>query len=259
MRGPRLTLTVALAALGALPLAAGCRRDEGFVVSAAVSLREPLEELRPSFLRDHRGATLELNLGGSGDLARQIVAGAPADVFIAASDRELDDLDRAGLVLPGTRRVVAANTLVVVVPPGAGPLPARPEELLSLSRVAIGNPRTVPAGEYARQWLAAVGLWDRLAPRLILTEDVRQTLDYVARGEVDAGVVYATDAPRRDVRVALRPDPALHRPIRYPGAVLRASARLALGRAFLDLLAGPAGEAALTRHGFGRPDRRGAP
>jgi molybdate transport system substrate-binding protein len=241
---PRLALAAALC------LAAGCGRGRAVVVSAAVSLKEPLEELGGRFERAGRGR-VELNLGGSGALARQAIAGAPVDVLVTASDRHMDEVERAGLVAAGTRRAIAGNVLVVVTPEGAAPL-TRVEQLgeARIARVAVGNPRTVPAGAYAEQWLRGLGLWDRLAPRLVYTENVRPALEYVARGEADAAIVYTTDARRRPVREAVRAGPGAHDPIRYPAAVLRGAARPAAARAFLDFVAGPDGQAVLARHGF---------
>ncbi|HEY3360121.1 MAG TPA: molybdate ABC transporter substrate-binding protein [Polyangia bacterium] len=248
MPGPRLALCAALC------LAAACGRAPALVVSAAISLKEPLEEVRGQFAAAHPGVTVELNLGGSGDLARQVRGGAPVDVYVAAGARHMDALERDGLVTPGTRRTVAGNVLVVVTRPG-GPALAAPADLAgaAVQRLAIGTPQTVPAGEYAEQWLRGLGLWERVRPRLVYTENARQALDYVARGEVDAAVVYATDVPRAPVREALRAAPGAHRPIEYPAAVVRTSARPGDARAFVDLLAGPAGRAALARHGFAAP------
>jgi molybdate transport system substrate-binding protein len=128
-----------------------------------------------------------------------------------------------------------------------------------VDRVALGNPRTVPAGRYAEACLRGQGLWEGLRDRLVFGENVRQVLDYVAREEVEAGFVYATDIAMRAraVRVALLPPGDGYPPIRYPAAVTAASRRPALGRAFLDLLAGPDGQAAFLRRGF-RP-AAGAP
>jgi len=244
-------LTLLLAVLAA---AAACGRERAITVSAAISLKEPLEEVRARFAADHPGVAVRLNLGGSGELRRQILAGAPADVFVAASEREVDEIERAGLALPGSRRLVATNALVLVTPSDGPPL-VRAADLLgpAVRRIAVGNPRTVPAGEYAAQWLRHEGLWERLGAKLILTENVRQALDYAARGEVDAAVVYATDLRRARVREALRPAPTSHAPIRYPAVALRGATDPALARAFVEQLVSPFGQAALARHGFAAP------
>jgi molybdate transport system substrate-binding protein len=124
-----------------------------------------------------------------------------------------------------------------------------------VSRIAIGSPKTVPAGQYAEESLRALGLWDRLQPKLVFAENVRQALDYVARGEVDAGFVYTTDAATRGqgVKEAFRPPDDSYRPIVYPGAVVAAAKQRALGQAFLDLLGSPQGRTVLSRFGFQPP------
>jgi molybdate transport system substrate-binding protein len=246
-RSGSLALVAVLVFLGA----AACGRERGVTVSAAISLKEPLEEVRAHFAADHAGVAVRLNLGGSGELTRQILAGAPIDVFVSASEAHLDEIERAGLCLPGSRRLIATNLLTLVGPQGGPPL-ARPEDLLgpAVRRIAVGNPRTVPAGEYASQWLRHIGLWDRLGPKLVFTENVRQALDYAARGEVEAAVVYATDVRGGQVRAALQPAPGSHAAIRYSAAALRGAADPALARAFVERLTGTPGQAALARHGF---------
>jgi molybdate transport system substrate-binding protein len=124
-----------------------------------------------------------------------------------------------------------------------------------VGKIAVGNPKSVPAGQYAEESLRALGLWDRLQPKLVFAENVRQVLDYVARGEVDAGFVYTTDAATRaqGVKEAFRPPDDTYRPVIYPGAVVAASKQPALGRAFLDLLESPQGRTVLGRFGFQPP------
>src|SRR5206468_800887 len=137
----------------------------------------------------------------------------------------------------------ARNVLVAIKPADSKIDITRPADLLTaaVSRIAMGNPRTVPAGQYARESLKALGLWDQLQPKLVFAENVRQALDYVARGEVDAGFVYTTDAATRaqGVKEAFRPPEDSYRPVIYPGAVVTAAKQPALARAFLDTLSGP--------------------
>ena len=243
--------------LAVVLLAATGVRAQDMTLSVAVSLKDVTEELGRTFMTAHPGVTLHYNFGASGDLQKQIEAGAPIDVFLSAAPRQVDELEKQGLIVVATRRAFARNLLTVIKPSDSKVDMARAADLLEarVSRVAIGNPRTVPAGQYAEESLRALGLWERLQPKLVFAENVRQVLDYVARGEVEAGFVYTTDAVTRaqGVKETFRPSEDSYRPIVYPGAVVAASKQPALGRAFLDLLSGPQGRAALGRFGFQPP------
>jgi molybdate transport system substrate-binding protein len=247
-----LTVAVALAA-GAVTPAVG----QELTLSVAISMKEAVETLGRSFTARQPGVTLRYNLGASGDLQKQIEAGAPIDVFVSAATRQMDELERKGLILSDTRRAFARNVLVVVKPADSGrDLTAVPDLLdPRVTRVAIGNPKTVPAGQYAKESLRAVGVWDRLGPKLVFGENVRQVLEYVARGEVDAGFVYATDAPAAGprVRAAFRPGEETYPPVVYPVAVVAGSRQVALARAFVELVTGAEGQAVLRRLGYQPP------
>jgi molybdate transport system substrate-binding protein len=229
------------------------------VVSAAISLKDALGEIARAFEAAHPGVIVRLNLGASGDLAQQAEAGAPVDVFLSAATHQLDQLARQGLIRGGTRVVFAANALVVVVPVRARLDLATAAHLLrpEVRRVVIGNPKTVPAGQYAEESLRALGVWEALGERLVLAENVRQALEYVARDEVDAGLVYRTDAAVRTtaVRVAFALPSGSYTPIVYPAAVMRDARDPALARAFLDWLVSPQGQAIFSRYGFQMPPR----
>jgi molybdate transport system substrate-binding protein len=223
-------------------------------LSVAISMKDAVEELGRQFTATRAGVVLRYNLGASGELQKQIEAGAPVDLFIAAAQRPMDELERSRLIVPATRRAFARNLLTVVAPADSRLGLGRPADLLDprVSRVVIGNPRTVPAGQYAEESLRALGLRDGLRDRLVYAENVRQALEYVARGEVDAGFVYVTDAATRrgQVREAFRPAPETYAPIVYPAAVVAGAREPALARALLDLLVSPEGQAVLSRHGF---------
>lgn len=235
--------------------ASGAERE--LLVSAAMSLKEALTEAGTAFERVHPDVKVSFNFGASGQMKAQIANGAPVDVFVSPSADDVAALEGQGLLLAGTRVDVARNTLVLVRPRSGGafafaamPDLARPE----IGRVAIGNPASVPAGRYAREALAATGLDGAVAGKLILAENVRQVLDYVARGEVDAGFVYRTDA-RTEPRVLVVTELAAgqHAPILYPAAVVAASRNVEAARAFVLFLRSSEVRALFERHGFGTP------
>ena len=244
-------------AVAMLILAARGASAQEVTLSVAISLKEVTEDLGRTFMASHPGVTLRYNFGASGDLQKQIEAGAPVDVFLSAAQRQMDDLEKQKLIIASTRRAFARNVLVVVKPADSSVDLSKVNDLLEsrVVHIAIGNPKTVPAGQYAEESLRALGLWDRVQPKLVFAENVRQVLDYVARGEVEGGFVYATDAATRaqGVKEAFRAPDDSYRPVVYPGAVVAASKQPALAQAFLDLLASPQGRAVLSRFGFQPP------
>jgi molybdate transport system substrate-binding protein len=233
-------------------------------VSAAASLSNALRDLAPRFEAAHPATRLRLNFGASGALLAQMARGAPVDVFISADQETMDRAQAQGLVRAAQRRNVASNTLVVVVPAVAGPSsnPLRPASLPKtlddlarpgFARIAVGLPASVPAGRYAQGVLEAAGLWAAIAPKVIGAHSVRQALDYVARAEVDAGFVYATDAALMPDKVQVAFTVPTAQPILYPAAPLAAAAQAAQGTKFVDFLLTPGAQAVLAKHGFGRP------
>jgi len=254
VRRARVLVALALALGPSAPPAAGAQE---LTLSVAISMKDAVEELGRGFMQARPGVVLRYNFGGSGELARQIEAGAPVDLFVSAAARQMDELEGQGLIAPGSRRVFARNALVAVTPADSALHLARPGHLLDprVRKIALGNPKTVPAGQYTQESLRTLGLWERLRPRLVFAENVRQVLDYVVRGEVDVGFVYATDAAVRpgQVREAFRPPEDAHGPIVYPAAVVRDSRHRALAQAVVDLLVGADGQAVLRRFGFQPP------
>jgi molybdate transport system substrate-binding protein len=225
-------------------------------VSAAASLREVLTELDSVYEVEHPGVSVRANFGASGALRQQIEQGAAVDVFISASERHTDALQRAGLIDPRTRRALAGNELVLVVP-AASPSAATDFRSLAtpaVKRVAVGAAASVPAGEYADEVLRSLGIADAVARKAVYGQNVRQVLTYVESGNVDAGIVYRTDAAvSRRVRIAATAPPGTHRPITYPLAIVRASPHPGDARAYAAFLLGPRGREALARRGFTNP------
>jgi molybdate transport system substrate-binding protein len=235
------------------------RRDGGEItVSAAVSLKDAFREIAKQY-EERRGGKINFNFGASGALQKQIESGAPVDVFASAGIPQMDELAAQGLIEPETRRDFARNTLVLVAPSdstsGIGSFADLADSGGSKApKLAIGNPKTVPVGQYANQTLTRLGLWERLAPRLILAEDVRQALDYVARGEVDAGIVYSSDvrATGDRARIVATAPADSHDPILYPIAVIRASSHQKAAIEFIEAVMSDDGQHILEKYGFER-------
>ena len=248
---PAAILIALLIAGGITPSAYG--QSPSIVVGAAVSLKESFNELGDLYQR-RTGTKVTFTFAASGQLEKQIEAGAPVDVFASAAEKEMDQLQAKNLIDRATRADFARNTLVLVVPQDSTLNLKSFSELVkpSVAKIAIGNPKTVPAGQYAQQLLGNEQIWPKIDSRLILAENVRQVLDYVARGEVDAGVVYSTDVQvaRGKVLVVAQAAGADYGPILYPLAVIRGSANANAARGFVNLVLSPEGMEILKKHGF---------
>ena len=243
-------MVLATAAL-AWPL---CAVSAELLVSAASSLTNALRDIAPAFEAAMPGTKLEFNFAATDILLTQIAKGAPVDVFVAADDDAMSRAEREGLLLPGSRRDIAGNRLVLIVPAGAATVTAL-DALAAprFRRIAVGSPQTVPAGRYAKAALDQAQLWTPLTPKFVFAANVRQALDYVARGEADAGFVYATDALLMPDKVTVTFAVATPTPIRYPAAVIAASRNAALAQAFVAYLGTAPAQQVLARHGFARP------
>ena len=239
-------LRVAFLASGLAFLAAQGRAGEVLVFGAA-SLTESLQEIGKAF-EARTGTAVRFSFGASSDLARQIQAGAPADVFFSADTAKMDALEKAGLVRVADRREFLSNRLVVVVSSASSLRITGAKDLAKLPRLALADPGAVPVGIYARKWLEAEGVWTEVNPKVVPTLDARAALAAVESEAVDAGIVYRTDAAiSKKVRVAfvVVNGPA----ITYSLASLGASKSSAAQR-FVDFAAGKAGRAVFERRGF---------
>lgn len=220
-------------------------------VSAAASLTNAFKELAQSFEAAHPGHRVLLNFAASDPLVQQIAKGAPVDVFASADQEAMDKAESQKLLAPGTRRDFVSNTVVLVVP--AGSRIASLADLHTAQRLTTGNPASVPIGRYTKEALAKAGLWPALEGKFVFGTSVRQSLDYVARGEVDAGFVYATDAMAQKDKVKAVATIPTTTPVRYPIAVIANAPQPALARQFADHAASSTGQAILAKYGFGKP------
>ncbi len=247
-----------LAFVAVIALASAITRAGTINVAAAISLRESMDEIGQQFEK-MTGDHAEFNYGASGTLMTQIKSGAPVDVFLSAAAAQMNELVKASLIKEDSRKTIAMNRLVLVIPKSADAAAWKDGfKTLStdtLKKLAIGEPKSVPAGMYAEQALKKLGMTE-LTSKIIYGANVRQVLSYVERGEVSAGIVYATDAMQSGdkVQIIATADAGWHEPIVYPGAILNRSEHGDIAQHFLDFLSSTAGREALKRHGFAVDD-----
>ncbi len=231
---------------GAMALVSGCRPAAPLPLTlfAAASLTDAVTELAAKFQAEGRGPVRTV-YAGSGELARQLLAGAPADLVVLADDLWMGRLAREGAIRADSQVTLLTNSLVVIAPSD------RPVVNFAWQgRIAIGDPESVPAGRYAREMLQRSGVWDAVSPNLILAGDVRAVRGFVARGEVDLGIVYRSDALGYDgARVVNVPAAAFQPDIAYPAALTATAAREA--GSLMAFLQSEAAGVVFTRHGFG--------
>ena len=227
----------------ALVLLAACTNRQEVKVLAAASLTDVLTEIATAYEKNS-GEKITLNFGASSILARQIAAGAPADLFLSADEAKMDALAEQRLIAGNTRVSLLSNRLAIIVRADTAS-----RELSSMERIAIAEPSTVPAGIYAKQHLQSQGLWETLAPKIIPTENVRAALLAVETGNADAAIVYTTDARAgKNIRVAqiIENGP----PISYPVALIAGAKNANGARRFLQYLRSDEAAATFRRHGF---------
>jgi molybdate transport system substrate-binding protein len=224
------------------------------IVSAAASLTNAFGAVKPAFEKANPGTTLTFNFGASGTLLNQIAQGAPVDVFVSADMKSMDDAVAKNIVDAATRATFARNELVLAVPRTAGKtLTLTDLKKPEVARIGIGNAETVPAGRYARLVLEKENLWQELQAKLIMAESVRQVLDYLQRGEVDAGFVYATDATQAKEKVAVSAVIPMEKPVLYPVAATAGAKNKEGAAQFINFLRSAEGQAILAAYGFEKP------
>lgn len=245
----------AWACCAALSMGSAAVHAQELVVSAAASLINAFQAVGQAFEQSRPGTRVVFNFAASGPLLAQIQQGAPVDVFASADQETMDRAATARLLADGTRVDFAQNTLVLIVPAIAKQSPKQLSELTGAgyARIATGTPATVPVGRYTMGAVEKAGLAAPLQPRWIYGESVRQVLNYVARGEVDAGFVYRTDAliERDKTRIALTVPTAA--PVTYPIAQIAASKNATLAKDFIAFVRSAPGQDVLQRFGFSRP------
>ena len=222
-------------------------------VSAAISLTNAMQEIKSLYQSSNPNVNITYNFGASGALQQQIEQGAPVDVFFSAAAKQMDALQQKNLLLSETRSNLLNNRLVLVVPRNAPALTNFKDLTRSqIKRIAVGEPKSVPAGQYAQELLTNLKIFDSIKSKLVYGNNVRQVLTYVETGNVDAGIVYLTDAKEsKSVRVGATAQENLHSPIVYPVAVLKDSKNAAAAREFVQFLSGTEARTVFGKYGFG--------
>ncbi len=222
------------------------------LVGAASSLTEVLTEAGKAFEKANPGTRVRFSFSASGVLLQQARQGAPMDIFVSASPKELDTLEKERKLVPGSRKNVAGNSLVLIAPKSSRLKDWKELAGSGVTRVAISNPEFVPSGRYAKETLTKRGLWNAVVPKAVFGQNVRQTLAYVGGGDVAAGMVFATDArlEKRVRVVAVAVSGKDHSPITYSAAALGNTKQSILAQRFLAFLSSPAGRSIFTRFGF---------
>lgn len=221
-------------------------------ISVAASVQDAMRDVQAAYEAEAPNVTITYNFGSSGSLAQQIAQGAPTDVFLSASPKWMDDLEPQGQIVDGSRQDLLLNSLVLIVPQDKTDVSDFSDFTTDkVGKISIGEPESSPAGGYAKAALTSMNLFDALQPKLVFAKDVRQVLSYVETGNVDAGLVYATDAKVSDQVQVIATAPAdAHAPIVYPVGVVADSDNAEAAQAFVDFLSSDTAIAIFEDYGF---------
>lgn len=234
---------------------AGCSDGESVTlnVSAAASMTDAINEVNDVYMQANGNVTVLANFASSGTLRQQIETGAPADVFISASAKHMNILEEAGLILTETRQDLLNNKIVLIVPDNSTLDLDDFMDLLNsdVKQIALGDPEFVPAGTYGKEALDVLGIYEQVQSKLILGSDVRQVLSYVESGNVDAGIVYSTDAAISESVTVVADAPAeVNDKIVYPVSVIKASANVDAAGEYIAFLLSDEARAIFEKYGF---------
>jgi molybdate transport system substrate-binding protein len=245
-----LLLVIGLPTVITSPVVA--QSNTSLLISAAASLKEVLVEIQPLYQQSQPNVNISYNFGSSGTLQQQIEQGAPTDIFISAAKKQVDTLEQKGLLVTGSRNIIAKNRLVLIVPKNAvGINSFYSLKDAKVKKIAIGEPRSVPAGQYAQQVLEKLKIWTEVKSKLVFANNVRQVLASVESGNADTGLVYATDAKISNrVKVVVTADEKYHSPIIYPLAVVKRSKNVNAAKEFSQFLSSNQAKAVFKKYGF---------
>ncbi|MDJ0618458.1 MAG: molybdate ABC transporter substrate-binding protein [Calothrix sp. MO_192.B10] len=228
-------------------------QSANLTISAAASLKNGMEEIKSLYQQEKPHIKLTYNFGSSGSLQRQIEQGAPVDVFISAATNKMDILEKQGLLLDNTRKNWLKNEIVLIVPKEKATEIKNFPDLSSkpIRKIAMGEPKSVPAGQYAKQVLTTLKIFEQVKPKAVFARDVRQALNYVETGNVDAGIVYLSDAKSSSQVKIIATAPAdSHSPVVYPIAVVKSTKNVRAAQDLIDFLFSNRAKTVFENQGF---------
>jgi molybdate transport system substrate-binding protein len=233
----------------------GCGKKENppeeILVGAAASLQNVMEELQGIYKEENPDATVTFSFASSGSLEQQIREGAPIDVFFSAASKQMDALAEDDLITEDTRVDLLENQIVLIVLLNSNLAVSGFEDILGASMIALGNPESVPVGQYSQEIFEYLGIWDEVYAKSTLGKDVTEVLAWVSSGNVDAGVVYATDAKSSsEVEVAAIAPEGSHNKVIYPAAVIKGSKKEKAAKDFIRFLGTDKAEEVFVKYGF---------
>ncbi|NEN91282.1 MAG: molybdate ABC transporter substrate-binding protein [Okeania sp. SIO3H1] len=222
-------------------------------VSAATSLKDAMEEIKPIYEQKNTNTSLTLNLSSSGSLRQQIEQGAPVDLFISASPSHINILQEKGLIIEESRRELLKNQMVLIVPTENTAAVKTFQDLTkdTIKNISIGEPESSPAGKYGKEVLTSLGIYQTVEPKIVFAKNVRQVLNYVATGNVDAGIVYRTDTNASNaVKIVANAPEESHTPVVYPIAVIKDSKNIEAAKQLEEFMFTPEAKAVFEKYGF---------
>lgn len=236
-------------------LIASCSRPTSTVapsltISAAASLKDAMAEIEQLYTQQ-QPVTITYNFAASGSLQQQIEQGAPVDIFICAAATQMDALQKKGLIINDTRKNILSNQVVLITPKNSK-LVSNFNDLTStrVQKIALGEPKSVPAGKYAQEVLTFYNIFNQIKQKIVFAKDVRQVLAYVETGNVDAGIVYITDAKVSDAKIVAIAPANFHSPVVYPVAIIKASKNIDAAKEFINFLSSQSANDIYEKYGF---------
>lgn len=229
------------------------KQQVNLTVSAAISLSNALKEIKQIYQSQQPSVNITYNFGASGALQQQILQGANVDVFFSAATKQIDTLQKNNLLVDETRRNLLTNNLVLITVKDGVPL-TNFQELTNkqIKRIAIGEPKSVPVGQYSQELLTNLGIWQQVKPKIVFANNVRQVLTFVETGNADAGIVYTTDAKESNqVKVRATAPGNFHSPIIYPVAVIKGSRNQDAAKSYVQFIASEQAKTVFQKYGFG--------